>query len=888
MAFTLFGFEIQRRRPEEDEREKRPSFVPPTNDDGSMVVAEGNFYGTLYDLNGTATSETELISKYREVALYPDVEYAIDDIVNEAITIDGGNDVVKFNMDSFEEGSVFADEGIKDKVQKEFKKVIEALDFNNNAYDIFKRWYIDGRIYYHVIVDDAAPGTGIKELRYVDPRKIRKVKEVKRVNYASQTSVAQLTQLKSEYYVFSSTGFGKTVPGMSTGVDQTAYGLKIAKDSVIYAHSGLLDPTGNMVLSYLHSVIRVLNALKSLEDSLVIYRFTRAPERRIFYIDVGNLPRQKAEQYIKDMMVKHKNKLVYDSSSGAIRDDRRFMCYALDTRIPLLDGRTLTLQQITDEYESGKKNWVYSCDPVSGKFVPGPVSWSGVTKRDAEVVKVTFDNGKSVVCTPDHKFPVWGKGFVEAKDLVGESVIPGYRRMMGIAHDGSGQDYEQIYQNDTKTWEFTHRAVARWKDEHGLREEMLHDSVYVDHDKQTVHHKNFDRLDNSPYNLVRMNRDDHLSYHRYCARNERRKKNTSNSFTPEWKANLSIAAKKRGVHRVHIKSWKIRTPEGEELIIENLSEFCRQNNLNRCNIKGKFGSRKYFAEQLRNHKAVRVEYLTELMDVGCLTVDLDETYHSHHTYLLDAGVYTKNTMFEDYWLPRREGSKGTQIETLPGGQNLGELSDVEYFQQKLYRALGVPISRMNPETSGFTFSKAAEISRDEVKFSRFIDRLRRRFSSLLFDALKIQLLLKNVISKDDVDELYRGGWFEFASDNHFAEVKDNEIMSRRIEVAKDIQDFVGKYFSHDFVRRKILRQDDDEIENMDQQIFDEKGDPRFPDRPFGMGTGIGVSDPTFGADSIGGNPNPMPGQPQPAPQWGQQQPDPNQSQGPVPINSEKE
>lgn len=566
MAWSLFGFEIQRKRPEEDEREKRPSFVPPPNDDGSMVVAEGNFYGTLYDVNGTATSESDLITKYREIALYPDVEYAIDDIVNEAITIDGGNDVVKFNMDSFEETSVFADERVQESVQREFKRIVELLDFNTNAYDIFRRWYIDGRIYYHVIVDED-PTQGIKELRYVDPRKIRKVKEVKRVQVNGQSSVTQLTQLKSEYYVFSNTGFGKTVPGQSTGVDQTAYGVKIASDSVIYSHSGLLDPNGNMVLSHLHSAIRVLNALKSLEDSLVIYRYTRAPERRIFYIDVGNLPRQKAEQYMRDMMVKHKNKLVYDAANGVIRDDRRF-----------------------------------------------------------------------------------------------------------------------------------------------------------------------------------------------------------------------------------------------------------------------------------------------------------------------------STMFEDFWLPRREGGKGTEITTLPGGQNLGELKDVEYFQQKLYRALGVPISRMNPETSGFTFSKAAEISRDEVKFSRFIDRIRRRFATLLFDALRIQLLLKNVISKDDVDELQRGAWMEFASDNHFAEVKDNEILSRRIEVAKDIQDFVGKYFSHDFVRRKVLRQDDDEIERMDDEIFDEKSDPRFPERPFGMGTGIGVSDPTFGADAIGGSP--MPGQPQPAPQWGQQ--DPSQPQAPQQINSEKE
>ena len=570
MAWTLFGFEIQRRDAALEEKEKRPSFVPPPNDDGSLVVAEGNFYGTYFDLNGSISSEAELITKYREMALYPDVEYAIDDIVNEAVNLDGENDVVAFNMDSFEEDSVFAKEDIQEKVSEEFKKVIELLDFNNNAYEIFKRWYVDGRLYYHVIIDDKVPEEGIKELRYIDPRKIRKIKEVKRVQDPQRVAM-QLNQLKSEYYVYSSAGFGKMPPGSQmNSLDMTAYGLKIAKDSVIYCHSGLLDPNGNMILSYLHKAIRVLNSLKALEDSLVIYRFTRAPERRIFYIDVGNLPRQKVEQYMNDMMIKHKNKLVYDQSSGTIRDDRRFM-----------------------------------------------------------------------------------------------------------------------------------------------------------------------------------------------------------------------------------------------------------------------------------------------------------------------------TMFEDYWLPRREGNKGTQIETLPGGQNLGELTDVEYFQQKLYRALSVPISRMNPETSGFTFSKAAEISRDEVKFSRFIDRLRRRFSMLLFEALSKQLILKQVMAKEEIPELYRGGWFEFASDNHFTEVKDNEILSRRIEVAKGIQDFVGKYFSHDFVRKKILRQTDDDIEALDEKIEEEKDDPRYPPAPMG-GNGVQVMDPTFGGGDPGSmfpQPGMMPGAPgMPMPQPGQ----PSAPAGPQQINSQNE
>jgi len=575
MAWQLFGFEIQRRNQADDEKEKRASFTPPPNDDGSTVVAEGNFYGTYMDLNGSISSESELITKYREMILYPDVEYAVDDIVCEAVTLDSDSDVVSFNMESFEDSSVFANKAIQDKINEEFKKVIELLDFNHTAYEIFKRWYVDGRLYYHVIIDDKAPDEGIKEFRYIDPRKIRKIKEVQRVR-DPQGVAMNLTQLKSEYFVYSSAGFGKMPPGsqsFSQAGDAGVYGLKIASDSIIYAHSGVTDPNNNMILSYLHSAIRVLNALRSLEDSLVIYRFVRAPERRIFYIDVGNLPRQKAEQYMNDMMIKHKNKLVYDQSNGQIRDDRRFM-----------------------------------------------------------------------------------------------------------------------------------------------------------------------------------------------------------------------------------------------------------------------------------------------------------------------------TMFEDYWLPRREGSKGTQIETLPAGQNLGELTDVEYFQKKLYRALHVPISRMNPETSGFTFSKAAEISRDEVKFSRFIDRLRRRFSLLLFEALSKQLVLKNIIAKQEISELYRGGWFEFANDNHFAEVKDNEILSRRVEVAKDVQDFVGIYFSHDYVRRKILRQTDDDLEKLDTDIANEKMDPRYSPKPEGNGVDMGGGGGDFPPQGFqDGDPSQLgaPVMPDNG-QMGNPAQDPNLPQQPQVINSSKD
>lgn len=577
---SLFGYELLKKKDAEEGNEKnRPSFVPPPSE-GAIVVAEGNFSGFTFDLSGTNNSEADLITRYREAAEYPDVDYAIDDIVNEAISIDEDGEVVRINMENFDENSVFAQKDIQDKVNKSFDRIIELLDFNNSAHRIFRQWYIDGRIYYHLIVDQTRLKEGIKELRYIDPRKIRKVKEVKKV--ADQKSGATSYQIKGEYYVYSSVGFGQQPIGSAggsgtIGLDNTIYGLKIAKDSIAYCHSGLFDKTGNMVISNLHKALRILNSLKSLEDSMVIYRLVRAPERRVFYIDVGNLPKQKAEQYLRDMMVKHKNKLIFDPATGAVKDDRRFM-----------------------------------------------------------------------------------------------------------------------------------------------------------------------------------------------------------------------------------------------------------------------------------------------------------------------------TMHEDYWLPRREGGKGTQIDVLPGAQNLGNIEDVEYFKKDLYRALNVPLSRMNPETSGFTFSKAAEISRDEVKFSRFVDRLRRQFSLILFELLTKHMVLTGVISVEDIPDFMSGAFFEFQSDNHFAEVKDNEILSRRIEVAKDLQDFVGKYFSHDYVRRHVFRQDDEEIEKMDSEIQDEENDPRYETKPDGS-NGIDVFDPT--ANGNGGGFPGMPGQPgMPGMMPGMPgQVDPNtgmpvqqQQQRPQQINSHKE
>jgi len=494
----LFGFEINRKNQAPIE-----SFAPPVNDDGAVIVAAGGAYGTYIDLDGTARTESELVSKYREIALEADIERAVDDIVNEAIDTDAEK-IVEINLDKIK----YSD-NVKERIREEFETIIELLSFHNEAYDLFKRWYIDGRMYFHAIIDEKNPRQGIKELRYIDPRKIRKIREVKKKT-KGDTTVAYANR---EYYVYNERNFMPAGGNAGLPMDAGATnGVKIASDSIVHVTSGLMDKNNSFVYSYLQKAIRPLNQLRTLEDATVIYRISRAPERRIFYIDVGNLPKIKAEQYMRDMMTKHKNRLVYDATTGEVRDDRKYM-----------------------------------------------------------------------------------------------------------------------------------------------------------------------------------------------------------------------------------------------------------------------------------------------------------------------------TMLEDYWLPRREGNRGTEITTLPSGQNLGEMADVTYFQQKLYQALNVPVSRLQSSAEIFSLGKATEISRDEVKFVKFVGRLRKRFSHLLMKALEKQLILKGIVSESDWVELSNQINFDFAIDSHFEEFKDTEILQSRLANLAEVQPFIGKYFSEEWVRKNILHQTDKQIEDMMAQINAEGTNQPEPD-----------------------------------------------------------
>jgi hypothetical protein len=905
----LFGFEIKRA---EDGKEQPVSFAEPVNDDGALNVgaALGGAYGLLLDIEGSAKTEAELVTRYRSMALSPEIQLAVDEVVNEAISISSHERVVEVVLDDVE-----LPKKVKDKIEEEFDNVLQLLDFSNNGYEIFSKFYVDGRLNYHVIIDEKNLKEGIKELRYLDPRKVRLIREMENVPLKDQTNTAAMKKIRKEYYMYSESGFGSNTQKTSFA-DQSVSGLRIAKDSIVRVTSGLVNETNSVVLSHLHKAIKPHNQLKMLEDANVVYTLVRAPERRVFYVDVGNLPKAKAEQYLYDMMARHKNKVTYNPTSGEINDQRKMMCYDLGTKIPLLDGRTLELREIMQEYEEGKQNWVYSCDPVTGKFYPGPVSWAGITKRNAEVVKVTFDNGKSVTCTPDHKFPVWGKGFVEAQHLTTEdSIIPGYRRQVEIT--GGGVKYEQIYKNETQTWEFTHREVAKWKKEVNLEEVFVHGEKYLDKPKTVIHHKDFNRYNNNPENLLKMNHKDHLDYHKDISSiiytpailevaKEAAAKNmwsatkaadyiNSNSLVmEEWIAanvgrnpscrgaitfftgrdlarvanlcgyknwtemyyanethdrvasgrvkregqlvkwspeyNQMLSDTRKGKVYSH-KTWKVTTPDNKSEIIENLSAYCRERGLNRSNIKGKSGSKGYRAEILRNHRITTVEFLDDKVDVGSLTIDRDETYHSHHTYLLDAGVYTKNTMTEDYWFPRREGNRTTEVDTLPASGSLSDNESLMYFQTKLYKSLNVPVARLQPETM-YTFGRTSEITREELKFSKFIQRLRARFSILFDRCLEKQLILKGIIAPDEWKEIQDKLRYDFMKDNFFEELKQAEILREKLTTLRDIEDHIGTYFSRNWVRKNVLFMSDSDIEEMDEEIAIEKAAGEYDD---GMG-----------------------------------------------------
>ena len=505
----LFGFSI------EDNEPQSPgvvSPVPPNQEDQSDYYMSSGFFGQYVDIEGVYKTEVELIKRYREMALHPEADSAIEDIVNETLVSDSNDSPIEINLDHLN-----ASDGIKKTIRDEFKFILELLDFNRKAHEIYRNWYIDGRLYYNKVIDVKNPHEGIQELRYIDAMKMRYVRQQKKQkndqNRLGNVNTGNPADYEfpeiDEYFLYNpKLTYPTASPSGATGGQG---GIKFTKDSITFCTSGLVDRNKGTTLSYLHKAIKALNQLRMIEDSLVIYRLSRAPERRIFYIDVGNLPKVKAEQYLRDVMMRYRNKLVYDANTGEVRDDKKYMA-----------------------------------------------------------------------------------------------------------------------------------------------------------------------------------------------------------------------------------------------------------------------------------------------------------------------------MLEDFWLPRREGGRGTEISTLPGGQNLGEITDIEYFKKKLYKALNVPISRIEGD-GGFNMGRSSEILRDEVKFSKFVGRLRKRFSAMFSDMLKTQLLLKNIITPEDWDIMNEHIQYDFLYDNHFTELKDAELQTERLALLTATEPYIGKYYSNDWVRRNVLRQTDEDISEQDEQIEKEIADGTIPD-----------------------------------------------------------
>jgi hypothetical protein len=489
----VFGFKLERTKKQQTDFKALKSFVVPTTDDGAIPVEAGGFYGQYVDLDGSVRNDFELVAKYREMSMDPICEIAVDDIVNEAIVSEPGKMPVKL---SFTNDNTLSPK-IKSKIEEEFKNVLRLLSFDSRGYEVFRRWYVDGKVYFHLIIDEEKPEKGILEVRYVDPLNIQKIREFKKETRPDGTKI--ITGYRDFYL------YNKDNPKVGS-----AQGIKISDDAIAFCSSGLFDSRYRRTVGFMHKAIKPLNQLRMMEDAVVIYRISRAPERRIFYIDVGNLPKTKAEAYVKDIMNRYRNKLVYDAQTGEIRDDRKFM-----------------------------------------------------------------------------------------------------------------------------------------------------------------------------------------------------------------------------------------------------------------------------------------------------------------------------SMLEDYWLPRREGSKGTEITTLSGAQNLGELADIIYFQKKLYHALNVPISRLQQD-KGISLGRSSEINRDELKFSKFITRLRSKFNELILDILRKQVLLKNIITPDDWNGIKEVLFLDYLKDSYYVETKNAELRKQRSGELNELEKYIGKYYSHYWIRSQVLGMTEGEMREMDKQMTEERNKGMYP------------------------------------------------------------
>lgn len=777
---------------------------------------------------------------YRRMAAYAELADCLDEICDECIVKDEDGNIVDFNL-----AGNFS-KNVQDEIKKEFKKFIEIYDLENTGWEKFRQMLVEGELFFENLIKEGKEELGILGLMSIPSELINPVFH----NVQNELLKGFLLQ--------------KPIIGPTESInseDQQEL-MFLQKAQVSYIHSGMWNEFKTFRLPFIENAKRAYRQLSLIEDSVVIYRLVRAPERLVFKVYTGNMPPPKAESYIKSLMMKYWSKKTYNGAEGRVTNiyDPQSMldsywfpvdaqgkgtdvstlasagCLAMNTKVPLLDGRTLTLTEMATEFEQGKENWVYSTNQNTGEVVPGLVTWAGVTQKSAKVMELTFDNGKTLVCTPDHKFPILGKGFVEAKDLaIGESLIPFNTKKEKISKNSN--KYEMVYQNHSKEWEFTHRMVDKHMAQAGCQQETIYEQKYANAPKNVIHHKDFNRFNNEPSNLVRMNAKDHIVYHQNHTKEvlealrqdperyneylqkkiESSKKAINNylgSLTSEQKeerAEISRQNRHKGTIKSHTdpeciekrvtnirKGWakakqtnsesyqacftrgrktftdkwqdeefrkaKIdhqtlsfdktifdfalkmiagRTTHevtGKQVVdainanteLKNhflkLNENKRPKNWDRTGFK--FTHLSYMAKQfgyknwhhLRqdasyfNHKLVAVKYFDKPIEVGTLTIDGQEKYHNFHTFALECGVFTKNS--------------------------LGEIKDLDYFLAKLYKSLKVPTSRFL--TPGDPFKDGAEITRDELRFARFIMRLQAQFAMGIKETFITHLKLKGL------------------------------------------------------------------------------------------------------------------------------------------------
>lgn len=827
----LFGFTLGKKEVVQNQPPTQPAFTLPTEaiDDGAVNITSSSHFGTYVDLEGSVRNELELITRYREMSNHPELDMAVDEIVNEAISHDDNGKILNIKLDNLK-----LSDNIKKKILEEFNNIQKMLNFSNISDDLFRRWYIDGRLFFHIIVDEANPKNGIVELRYIDPRKIRKVREIKQEKDPKTGAI--VIKSTAEYYVYNDRG--TTTQTYTSNVNT---GVKIASDSILNINSGLMDAKNTFVISYLHQAIKPLNQLRMIEDAVVIYRLSRASERRIFYIDVGNLPKGKAEQYMQDIMVKYRNKMVYNQQSGELVDQRKHLsmledfflprregCLSLDTEIPLLDGREITLATLIIEHNLGKQNWVYSIDN-NGHIVPGLISWAGVTRKNTDVLRIHLNNGAIVRATPDHKFILIDGTKIEAKDLkINQELMP---------FDTWIKNNElRIQHVDTKNWETVDEITENYFSTlpHKLNEDQYYAKIVVE--KIEIQPTKID--------VGTLTIDEHHEYHDYhnfalsSGIFVMNSKGTEITTLPPGCLSMDTKVSLLDGRELSIKEIENEMSLGNELWTYSCDEFTGEikpgliswagvtqkvanvvkitldnNESIICTPDHKFPMyNRGFVEakdlkindslipstrkksNLYNHRIISIEYLNDPIEVGTLTIDKNETIHNHHTFALSCGVFTKNS-------------------------NLGQIEDVVFFRQKLLQALKVPISRLDPQQGGLIgLGRTSEITRDEVKFSKFIDRLRNKFSQLFDDALSIQLALKGICTREEWKQFKDDVYYDYVKDNNFTEMRDADLMRERVNLLTLIEPYIGTFYSKTWVDKNVLRLNEEEVELMKKEI----------------------------------------------------------------------